>query len=78
MFLRDEVAGSHDAKQIETTACGAYTGHAHQAQEESHDYEAVALKDVRHLPPARVTSSPTQKTEGIPPSSRNEPCASWF
>ena len=59
-LCRYEVAGSYDTKRIETTAYGADSVHAHQAQD--NDYEAVPLK--KQLAP------PTPSSYRISPEER--------
>ena len=81
-FFRDdviarEVADSQDLKQISLTACTAYETHAFEAQDGSHDYEAIPLKNLPPLPPARASNptSPVQKSgqyENLPASSAQE------
>ena len=68
------MAGSHDTKKIEITACGAYAAQTCQAQDDTHHYEVIPLQDFQPLPPARATTS-AQKYGDILASSTNEGCA---
>lgn len=59
--ISSEVAESHDAKAIEITACGAYS--AHSAQDDYHEYESIALKDIPPLLSAPTSDSCVQKED---------------